>query len=138
MNFINLRIAGEKLDLQLITKMLNIKPDYTFKQGDSNIVRGEKITYSEDSWICKIKAEEKDSIEELFCKFTETFYKHKDFLNSLAQDNHITFWLDYYPDDIQTNIHFPNDFIKKIAECGIDMDISVMCMQQLFKQTNED
>ena len=132
MNFVKFRISGQNIDLERISKTLNIVPDYSYKKGDTNYdIFKQAITYIEDCWIAGIKIENENETEEKISEFVSLFYENKSFVQQLSKMHCITLWITLHP-DIQFNLHFSKKVLDMISELGIDMDITCMQLQEFY------
>ncbi|MHB1453860.1 MAG: DUF4279 domain-containing protein [Saccharofermentanales bacterium] len=131
--YIYLRISGESLDFDEISKMLNILPKNAYKKGDRKVLdNSEEITYKEDCWLAEYGISAKTEISLAINGFLSQFQKGHDYLRDISKRNEITLWISVYPNDIQANIHFPNHIVKMISDIGIDMDISMTYLEDFY------
>ena len=133
---ITLRINGEKLDLENISKQLNMEPRYACHSGSKYYDKYEKSEklYSEDIWLFSMDMTDDESIDCAINKFVDLFIRFSDFL---AQQESVTIWISLYPETEQFNIHVSKCSISKLCKLGIDFDIEIAHLQTIYDGTYE-
>ena len=136
--YIFLRISGENLDFNEISKMLNILPKISYKKGDKRILSNfEEVVYTEDCWLIEYRIPKKTEILKAIQKFLGRFNNKRDYLRNISKKYMITLWISVYPDDIQINFNIPHNTIQIISEMGIDIDISITYLQDFYLEKNQ-
>jgi len=135
MHFIKLRIVGEGLDISNISQTLKMEPTISYKKDDIRVYRNETIKYKEDCWLLDVEIANEEEIEFAIDDFVSKFIAHMEIIREWAKKCSITLWLTLYPESIQLNFHMSNDTLKKIESCGIDFDVSIMCLQEFYNGT---
>jgi hypothetical protein len=134
--YFSLRISGDNLDLDEITKMIGVMPSYSYKKGERRRVRIVKelqeVIYSEDCWIKQYKIPKQTEIYKALGRFLNKLLPKTYFLNDLAKKARITLWISVYPEDIRANINLPNKIIQSVSNMGIDMDVSFSFLQDFY------
>lgn len=120
MNFVDFRISGKNIDLENISKTLDIIPEYSYKKEG---------IHNEDFWIASIKIRNQDETEEKMLDFIDLFYKNKDYIMQILDMYNITLWITVCQNTNQYNVHFSKNMLDKISEMGIDIDVT--CMRHL-------
>ena len=133
MNFIYIRITGKPLDTDCITETLGIKPDKTYKTGESYSLRAcgnrpaKKITYDFDGWLFTIECGTIHETEHQIEVLVETLYHKKAFFQELAPlTDSMTLWVTLYQDDYQQNLHLTACTLARLAEMHFSIDITNM------------
>ena len=132
MNFIDLRISGQDIDLDEVSKGLNIIPTYSYKQGEERIFKGEKVVYKEDCWIAQVVVEDEAQTEEKVEEWVDLFYKKKEFFQQLSDKHSVVIWITLYPETEQCHLHFPKSVIAKLSKLNVDMGITCMQLQDFY------
>jgi len=129
MNFVNFKIAGQGIDLEEVSKALNITPKHICKKGNVNYdkITKQPFTYTEDCWTYSIEIKSIEETEEKILEFVGLFYKNKEYIQQLSNMHDVTLWITIYQDSYQYNLRFTNNVISKVSEMGID--IGITCMQ---------
>jgi hypothetical protein len=136
MNFVSLRISGKYIDLEEITKTLNVSPKHAYKSGDihNDKYNNQTIEYTEDCWIANIEVENTEETEGKILEFVDILYKSRKYIEKLARENTITLWISIYLDDIQYNLHFSRAVLSRICEMRIDVDITSMQLDKFYSE----
>ena len=129
MNFINLKIYGQNLDLSDISKNLNLQPDFTCKKGDRRLLRGEEIVYKEDIWTYTIEVDEadKNNMEQSISQLVSKIYTRRDYFRYLKSQNASMYLvIEYYIENYQTILTFSSDTLKKISSMDLELCMDIM------------
>lgn len=134
MNFVDLRISGQNIDLEGLTESLSIPPNHICKKGDVKYdgITKKYFTYSEDCWTGGIQVENEEETESKISGFIDLLYKNKETIQQLSKFHHITLWITLHPDTNQFNLHLSNKILEKINELGINVDITCMYLQEFY------
>jgi hypothetical protein len=134
--YIFLRISGNDLDLNEISKGIGITPTYSYKNGEKRIIKNQnksqEVVYSEDCWIKQYKIPRQTELNKALQHFLNKIRPRTEYLHALTKHARITLWISLYPEDIQININLPNEMIGFIGGMGIEMDISMYCLQDFY------
>ena len=132
MNFINLRISGEKLDFDEINSVINVSNVVCHKKGEVHVYKNQEVTFGEDVWITHFEVGEDKNLEIELEQFINKIYESRFYISKLCLENDISLWVTVYPDTYQLNLHLSGITIKRIYEFGIDFDLSIMCLNELY------
>ena len=132
MNFVNLKIYGQNINLNTITETLCIAPTFSYNRGDECTYRGKTITYNETCWIASMEIENADETEKKTLAFINLFYEKRDYIKKLSNECSINLWITLYQEDNQYNLHFSNEVLLKISELGADVDITNMKLEEFY------
>ena len=129
MNFVNFRISGQNIDLEGMSKALNIPPTYVCKKGNTNYdkITKQTFTYTEDVWTYDIEIKNEDETEKRMEEFVDLFYKNKEHVRKISKIHDVTLWITIYPDSHQYHLRFSKNVLNKISELGVDFGVT--CMQ---------
>ena len=133
--FIKIRISGDKLELEKISKQLKVSPICTYKKGD--LITNTKIkvnveTYQEDCWMYGIESKDTELQGDFLQRFVKELVPHSEFLKSIAIGNDITIWISIYPDNEQCNINIPTFVIDFISKIGATLDINTLFLKNFY------
>lgn len=132
MNFIELRVSGQNINLDEVTKSLKIIPKWSYKQGEGRIHKGNKVKYTEDCWIANIEIENEILTEEKMIEWIDLLIQRKEFINELSQRYDIALWITLYPETNQYHIHFSRKTLSKLCELNIDVGFSYMQLKEFY------
>lgn len=132
MNYINIRISANSLNLEKINSELNFDNSVFCKKGNIGEYRGEKFTFNQDVWQSKIEVKDDDLIENLRI-IVNKLYGKKLFLQTLPCECDFSIWITIYSEKTQSNFRFDKDILNKIVAVGASLDISVMNLQEFYE-----
>ena len=132
MEFVYLAVSGENVDLDEITRTLNITPKYSYKKGEERFNRGERIVYKEDRWIADIEINDDDKTEEEIARFIDSFYENKEYIRELSHKHCVELEITAYPDINQYHLHLSNESLGKLAELGVGIWFTCMLLEEFY------
>ena len=135
-SFVMLRISGNDLELNIISKQLGIIPEYAYKKGDPIISKqNNKIVgkYNEDCWIYGMESHCNETTEMCLERFLEKILPNSAYLKTISVIYNITIWISVYSDDEQNNFHVSKNSLKTIYEMGATLDISTSFLKEFYE-----
>lgn len=132
MNFINLRISGEGLALDEITKTIGITPKHAYKKGEKSFYKGNEVRYEEDCWIAVAEIENTADTEQELINFVHLLCEHAEDVKALSRKHVATLWVTIYQDETQYNLHVSSDIMRKLSEMGVSLDVTCMQLQEYY------
>ncbi len=139
--FIKLRISGQNLNFEEISRMLAQQPSFTCRKGDCYTPKfGDKkpVIYEEDCWLLETEKDGELSFDDAIKMFLSKVKKSTDYLKELSSGFDVTLWISAYPDEQQSNIHLSPDTLKMIADMGISVDMNSLFLKELYDGTYKD
>ena len=136
--FIKLRISGQDLNFEEITKTLSRQPSFTYHKGDAYTPKfGDKkpIIYKEDCWLFEEALQTGKPLDEAVYAFAAQFEKSKTYLKEAAATNDITLVLSLYPDDEQSNILLMNKTLALLSDMGLSVSVDIMFLKEFYEGT---
>ena len=133
MQFINFRIASQSLPFEEILQWLpNMPTPHCTRNNETAVIRGEEVKFTEDCMLFAQEVPEDELLNDEIKSFVEKLSVAKKELSELSKTASITLWLSLYPDPTQLNFCIKNDTLKMIADLGIDLDGSILCLQEFY------
>lgn len=131
MNYVNIRISADNLDINKINEKLQFDNAIFHKKGDYGEYKGEKFIFNEDIWQTKVEVS-KDETVRLIEQLVKKMYENKDFLRELSDKSDFSLWLTIYSEEIQQNFRVNNNILKMMSEIGINFDVSIMNLEPFY------
>lgn len=132
MHFIKLRIAGNKLPFDELIQTFGM--NWIVKQKKFTNERiGTQLTGNEDVIAFEEEIDSLCSLEDEVVRFVEQLYCFKSYVKNLSSRYSIKLWLSIYPETDQMNLCFTSKIIEKVSDMGIDIDVSILCLQQFYQ-----
>jgi hypothetical protein len=88
----SLRISGDDLDFELITKTLDLLPTHMHRKGDQGKI-GEK--YKQDMWLYEVNVPDESALDEHLQALWALLKPYKEFLLSLKEKYHLDIFCGY-------------------------------------------
>ena len=138
MNFICFRISGQGINLNELSTVLGMVPQYSHTRGDIyyDKITKQAGTYSDDYWIASVEINDVNETEKRIEALVDSLYRNKEYVQQTSRVHAATLWVTVYQDVIQHNLHFSKNVLAKISELDIDLDITCMQLQEFYRGTN--
>jgi hypothetical protein len=119
----SIRITGEKLDLEAISSVLNIKPTHVHKKGDLDMT---KEKYRQDMWLLTSPLSQKKSLD-LHLKWLEKKLKpYYGYLVKLKSRAKIDIFCSYTSCDQLSGFSLSSTALSIFTELDVKMEISLI------------
>jgi len=123
-HFACLRIFGDQLDFDQITKQFKLKPDHTHKKGERRTPTSPR--YLSDSWQTKAKL----PTSRPHIHHIEWLYKHlkrnTSYLKKLSKTCSIDIYCSYHSNYDQGNLEFSPGLLQLCGQTKISIKISIL------------
>ena len=135
MHFLKLRIAGIDIPFEEIIHAVGKRWKIKCRKGKSHQYDMNQMQNNEDSIIFEREIDSQSSINDELADFVDQLYNLKDYLVELKFAFSIKLWISIYPETEQLYFGLTSSVIRKIADLGIDIDVSILCLQEFYRGT---
>ena len=135
MHFLKLRIAGINIPFEEIIQAVGKTWKIKCRKRKSDQYDINHVQNSADSIIFEREIDSQSSINDELADFVDQLYNLKDYLVELKSDFSIKLWVSIYPETEQLYFGLTSSVIRKIADFGIDIDVSILCLQEFYRGT---
>ncbi|MPM22895.1 hypothetical protein SDC9_69355 [bioreactor metagenome] len=96
-----------------------------------------KVTFDEDVFSFDRRYDTDKTEDAAINEFITELLPKKDYIRSLSSSHLVMFWLSVYPDEYHTNIRFSNDTINKLSEFGIELNVEISILKDIYEGRTE-
>lgn len=138
MHFVKLRVSGYNIPFdEIIQKVGNIGKTKCRKATSCEYAK-EQEQRDEESIIFEQEIDSQLVINDELERFVDRLYNLKEYLVGLKSTFSIKLWISIYPETEQLYFGITGSVIRKIADIGIDIDVSILCLQEFYQGTYKD
>lgn len=119
----SLRIFGNDLNLDAVTKELGVEPAISYKKGDTN---GRKSAYAHDAWIYESQPAEDAHIDKHINDLWITFRDKIEYIKSLKEKFQVDIFLGYRSNCDHAGIEIANGSLKIFNALEIPLGLSII------------
>lgn len=131
---VELRIVGEELAHDEVTRALGVEPTQVRKKGEH---RSEKSVWSENMWCFEIRpVNQRDwlSLEDGLAALIERFIPMRKRLESHLPANKIFIWCGHFTSSFDGGPTFSPQLLRSLGELGVELVLDTFCEGGLVQE----
>ena len=119
-----LRIFGSRLDLETITRQLDVEPDHTHKRGERRLPTAQPFKH--DSWQLTARVVDTRPLRDHLRWLYKRLGKKSRFLKGLAARYKVDMYCRYHSNYDQGSLEFPPEILQWCAQVDMPIRVSIL------------
>ena len=130
--FLYLRISGDDLDFDEISRTTNEIPCNTYTKGD--VIKNQFFanTITEDCWQSEYHVPKEQSLNEAILSFLQPYVMQESYIVNLSKKNRVTLYLSAYPESYQYCINLSKEAIATLYRLNIEFEIVLATLSDFY------
>ncbi len=122
--FAALRIFGQHLDLERITKGLAVEPEHTHRKGDRSAPTSQ--AYATDTWQIKAKVPKDKELKHHLAWIARKLSSKTFFIRQLSKKHRVDLYCSYHSNLDQGMFEIPPEVLTWCGKAGISLRVSIL------------
>lgn len=133
--FAGLRIIGDAVDFDEISKQLGLTPTSTMRRGEPMTPLDEAA--SNDVWTYRAEVPREKPLADHLAALKRLLDPHSEYLRSLARKWKVSVYCSYQTEFAQGGFVIPTNLAEMFSDYGIDLEIAILSWGHVLDDENE-